>query len=719
MKESLITWIHRLASKTGHCVGEHRMAWRSREGRQGGRYEMAIELEPLESRTLLSASFDMASGLLTIEGTQNKDAITVSAGQELGEVSLKGVDGIEKGTLFAGVEAIQIDSLGGDDKITISKSVVDAGGNPIDVTINAGDGNDKIKTGDGNHVIDAGEGKNKITTGDGDNVITTGSGDDSIKTGDGTNVIDAGEGKNKITAGDGDDVITTGSGNDSIKAGDGANVVVAGEGKNKVTTGDGDDDITTGSGDDSIKAGDGTNVVTAGEGKNKVTAGDGNDEITTGSGNDSVKAGHGDNIVDVGDGKNKVTAKNGDNIITTGEGDDSIKAGHGNNVIAAGEGKNKVTAGDGNDDITTGSGNDSVKAGDGNNIIDVGEGKNKVTAGEGDDVITTGDGDDSVKAGHGDNIVEAGEGKNKVTTGDGDDQITTGSGNDSVKAGRGANTIDPGEGKNTVINGGGNDTIATPSLVVTRFSIWPKPDDPIVTTDNEPTSGGFNIDFDIAVNAPDRIFSLMEAAVGRWSNIIIGDLPDVNVSGIGEVDDLFINVIVAPIDGPGNGLAQAGPETFRPGTLLPSSGTIQIDSADLDHDQMFDIIVHEIAHVLGLGVLWDDLNLVIDGPGINNPRFIGPQTVAVYSQLTGREETSVPLANTGGPGTFGVHWREDVFQNELMTGFIDSGMNPISKLTVAQFADLGYLVNFEAADPYTLPEIPEGSVHAPLLLPSV
>ena len=718
MKESLITWIHRLASKTGHRVGEHRMAWRCRERRQGERYEMALEFEPLEPRTLLSASFDMGSGLLTIEGTQNNDAITVSAGQELGQVSLKGVDGVEKGTIFSGVEAIQINSLGGDDKITIRNSVVDAAGDPIDVTINAGDGNDRIKVGDGDNVINAGEGKNKITTGDGDDVITTGSGDDSIKAGDGINVINAGEGKNKITTGDGDDDITTGSGNDSIKAGDGTNVIAAGEGKNKVTTGDGDDVITTGSGDDSIKAGDGTNVIAAGEGKNKVTTGDGNDEITTGSGNDSVKAGHGDNIVDVGEGKNKVTTKNGNDTITTGEGDDSIKAGHGDNVVTAGEGKNKVTAGDGNDEITTGSGNDSVKAGDGDNVVDVGEGKNKVTAGEGDDVITTGDGDDSVKAGHGNNVVEAGEGKNKVTTGNGDDQITTGSGDDSVKAGRGVNTIDPGEGKNTVITGGGDDTIATPSLVVTNFRIWPKPDEPIDTTENQP-SNGFSIDFDIAPGAPDSIFSTMESAAGRWSDIIIGDLPDVTVSGIGEVDDVFINVLAFPIDGPGGTLAQAGPDTFRPGSLLPSSGTIQIDTDDLDHDKMFDIIVHEIAHVLGLGTIWNELNLVTEGDGPNDPRFIGPQTVAVYSQMTGREETSVPLANTGGPGTERAHWREDVFDNELMTGFIDDGVTPISTLTVAQFADLGYLVNFEAADPYTLPEIPEEFVHAPLLQPSV
>ena len=63
----------------------------------------------------------------------------------------------------------------------------------------------------------------------------------------------------------------------------------------------------------------------------------------------------------------------------------------------------------------------------------------------------------------------------------------------------------------------------------------------------------------------------------------------------------------------------------------------------------------------------------------------------------------VPVANTGGPGTRCGHWREAVFGNELMTGFLDTGSNPISRLTIASLADLGYEVNLEAADDYSLP----------------
>ena len=54
-----------------------------------------------------------------------------------------------------------------------------------------------------------------------------------------------------------------------------------------------------------------------------------------------------------------------------------------------------------------------------------------------------------------------------------------------------------------------------------------------------------------------------------------------------------------------------------------------------------------------------------------------------------------------GPGTFNSHWREGVFFNELMTGYLNSGVvNPLSALTLAAMQDLGYTVNMSAAEPY-------------------
>lgn len=38
-----------------------------------------------------------------------------------------------------------------------------------------------------------------------------------------------------------------------------------------------------------------------------------------------------------------------------------------------------------------------------------------------------------------------------------------------------------------------------------------------------------------------------------------------------------------------------------------------------------------------------------------------------------------------------------------MTGFLNPALNPISRLTIASLEDLGYVVNYAAADPYVLP----------------
>ena len=63
----------------------------------------------------------------------------------------------------------------------------------------------------------------------------------------------------------------------------------------------------------------------------------------------------------------------------------------------------------------------------------------------------------------------------------------------------------------------------------------------------------------------------------------------------------------------------------------------------------------------------------------------------------------MPVENSqGGAGTRDSHWRESVFDNELMTGFIDD-VNSLSAVTVESFRDLGYIVNTTLADLYSLP----------------
>ena len=62
----------------------------------------------------------------------------------------------------------------------------------------------------------------------------------------------------------------------------------------------------------------------------------------------------------------------------------------------------------------------------------------------------------------------------------------------------------------------------------------------------------------------------------------------------------------------------------------------------------------------------------------------------------------MPIDNRSGANA--THWREALFGNELMTPLLDpTGPFPISTLTIASLADMGYVVNFGAGDPYLLP----------------
>ena len=67
--------------------------------------------------------------------------------------------------------------------------------------------------------------------------------------------------------------------------------------------------------------------------------------------------------------------------------------------------------------------------------------------------------------------------------------------------------------------------------------------------------------------------------------------------------------------------------------------------------------------------------------------------------------TPVPVENRGGGGTRDSHWRETVFQQELMTGWVGEKPNPMSRLTIASLKDIGYVVDLTKAETYKLPDL--------------
>ncbi|WP_272975901.1 Ig-like domain-containing protein [Deinococcus geothermalis] len=205
------------------------------------------------------------------------------------------------------------------------------------------------------------------------------------------------------------------------------------------------------------------------------------------------------------------------------------------------------------------------------------------------------------------------------------------------------------------------------------------------------------------------------SAANRWSQVIAAGLPDVpNVRlSTGEtvtVDDVTIVASGVAIDGPGNVLGQAGPRQVRNGTTLPLWGEMQFDSADLANMEangtLQGVVLHEMGHVLGIGTLWDRSLSANASPCENatQVQYLGASGLREYRNLGGLA-AGVPVENQYGEGTKCAHWKESVFQSELMTGFASRGPMPLSRLTLGALADLGYSVNYAAADPYTIPNV--------------
>lgn len=200
--------------------------------------------------------------------------------------------------------------------------------------------------------------------------------------------------------------------------------------------------------------------------------------------------------------------------------------------------------------------------------------------------------------------------------------------------------------------------------------------------------------------------ALFQTAADQWDNIVQTAFPPVTVDDE-TLDGLRIEASIDPIDGVQGVLGQAGPTVLLQGSELPAKGVMQFDSADvarLDSEgSLADVIIHEMGHVLGLGTLWSRFDFIA-ASGTNNPQFTGSASMAEYARLLSVDDRRpVPIANTGGAGTREGHWRELVFGDELMTGFLSGTDRPISRLTISSFSDMGYEVDLTKADAYVLP----------------
>jgi len=144
---------------------------------------------------------------------------------------------------------------------------------------------------------------------------------------------------------------------------------------------------------------------------------------------------------------------------------------------------------------------------------------------------------------------------------------------------------------------------------------------------------------------------------------------------------------------------------------MPTTGRVRINTSyantfNSNPEYLTAILTHEFAHVLGIGTLWenDGRNLV----NTKNDTYIADSYAGnAYGDLTGAfTPTAVPLSkdrDSAGNLIYG-HWSEAVFGNELLTPEAEgAGVKiPLSQLTIASLRDIGWNVNYGAAEPFFL-----------------
>lgn len=236
----------------------------------------------------------------------------------------------------------------------------------------------------------------------------------------------------------------------------------------------------------------------------------------------------------------------------------------------------------------------------------------------------------------------------------------------------------------------------------------------------------YNICLDLTSTTPNRGFqpwmqTVIDAAA-RWERVVVGDLTPRSTASLPNpptppslsrgctampdvIDDIYICV---QDDQLSNSIGYGGyyltreidkinPRTGR-NYRLPYGGYVGISDSilgDDDKDDLLNLAIHEIGHGMGF-------------PFFLEPNFSNIITSNLYATGTNADNAwkalgcsgRIPLQSTRG------HWNEGCLSDEVMTPTLFTGRpNPLSSITVAAMADMGYDVDYSEADSFTIQDL--------------
>jgi Ca2+-binding RTX toxin-like protein len=301
-----------------------------------------------------------------------------------GQVTIDGAD--------SGIDSLIINALGGND--TIDASLLR--GNPINLTIDGGDGNDTILGGDGNDTLLGGAGNDVVTGGRGNDVALLGDGNDTFiwNPGDGSDTVEGESGTDTLqfngsNASEKIDISANGSRVQFFRDVGAISMDLNGVEHIQFAASGGADSITV-----NDLTGTGVTQVAIDLAASGTTLGDGAPDRVT------VEGTAGDDVI-------KITSKGGD--VTVNGLTEKVTISHaeadqdtltvnglgGNNTIDA----SALMPGQINLVINSGDGNDTITGSAGNDVISGGRGADTAFMGTGDDTFiwNPGDGNDTVE----------------------------------------------------------------------------------------------------------------------------------------------------------------------------------------------------------------------------------------------------------------------------------------------------------------------------------
>ena len=180
-----------------------------------------------------------------------------------------------------------------------------------------------------------------------------------------------------------------------------------------------------------------------------------------------------------------------------------------------------------------------------------------------------------------------------------------------------------------------------------------------------------------------------------------------------EVDGIYMVIRYEEIASEGT-LAQAGICVYR--DEMPRVGMIILDKTSMlelvaTPRVVSEIVAHEMGHVLGIGTFWESgVDYVVENDGY--PGYPYQHTNANAAHVAyGGGGARARVEDEGGGGTRGAHWDEGVYDNELMTGYIESSdkYNHLSRISLGALADIGFVINNTFAQSVLIYELPPSS----------